>query len=65
MSELPDKTLLDSLGIDSQEFYDYAKPCDSEHKFQTAVSECTVKCQLHGKHIRHKAIFHGYPMEWD
>lgn len=57
--------LLKSLGIDPVKFAEYARGCDSVHAFQTATGERKVACQLRGEHKKHKAIYHGFPMEWE
>jgi hypothetical protein len=42
--------------------------CESTYSFPSVALGCpdnVVHCQMRGEHQRHKAIYHGFPYEWD
>lgn len=68
VSEAVKPELLEMLSIDPQDFAARTKPCESTYTFQSVaigLPDNVVYCQLRGEHKRHKAIYHGYPYEWE
>ena len=60
--------LLEMLGIDPQDFANWTSACKGEYRFPDpalGMPENVIHCQMRGQHERHKAMFHGFPYEWE